>query len=166
MHVGHDVPFNSLHSFQFETEPPTLTIEAAYSKHRRTDVIPLRRDFAERIRAWMESKSGLAPDQLIFQIARKHTAEMIRKDLERAGIPYKDARGYYADFHSLRKTFITNLSRAGVAPKTAQMLARHSDINLTMNVSTMLAVTDQAAAVETLPPVPSAMPERVRRTGT
>jgi integrase len=59
-----------------------------------------------------------------------------------------------ADFHSLRKTFITNLSRAGVSPKMAQSLARHSDINLTMNVYTMVNVSDQAAAVESLPPLP------------
>ncbi len=54
------------------------------------------------------------------------------------GIPYVDDRGHYADFHALRKTFITNLSRVGVSPTTAQLLARHSDINLTMNTYTML----------------------------
>jgi len=71
-------------------------------------------------------------------------------------LAYKDDRGYVVDFHSLRKTFITNLSRAGVSPKAAQTLARHSDINLTMNTYTMLGVLDQAAAVESLPPVPQA----------
>ena len=50
--------------------------------------------------------------------------------------------------------FITNLSRVSVSPKMAQMLARHSDINLTMNTYTMLGVLDQAAAVEALPPIP------------
>jgi integrase len=69
-------------------------------------------------------------------------------------VPSVDDRGHYADFHALRKTFITNLARAGVYPKTAQSLARHSDINLTMNVYTMVNVSDQAAAVESLPPLP------------
>jgi hypothetical protein len=54
----------------------------------------------------------------------------------------------------LRKTFITNLTRRGAAPKTAQILARYSDINLTMNTYTMLGVLDQVAAVEALPAVP------------
>lgn len=54
----------------------------------------------------------------------------------------------------MRKTFITNLTRTGAAPKTAQLLARHSDINLTMNTYTMLGVMDQDAAVEALPAVP------------
>ena len=43
-------------------------------------------------------------------------------------------QGRYADFHANRHTFITNLGRAGVPPKTTQELARHSDIRLTMNV--------------------------------
>jgi hypothetical protein len=63
----------------------------------------------------------------------------------------------------LRKTFITNLSLAGVQPKAAQTLARHSDINLTMNTYTMLQVLDQAAAVESLAPVPSAVNEKTDR---
>ena len=66
-----------------------------------------------------------------------------------------DHNGHVVDFHALRKTFITNLTRSGVAPKTAQLLARHSDINLTMNSYSMLGVHDQATAVEALPPVPN-----------
>src|SRR6266446_5351448 len=105
-----------------DSEPPILTIEAAYSKHRRTDVIPLRRDFAERIRAWIASKGCSRNGRPLFDVAEKRTAEMIKKDLERVGVPYVNERGHYADFHALRKTFITNLSRAGVPPKTTQML--------------------------------------------
>ena len=33
---------------------------------------------------------------------------------ERAGIPYRDEDGLFADFHANRHTFISNLSRAGV----------------------------------------------------
>ena len=59
-----------------------------------------------------------------------------------------------ADFHALRHTFITNMMKSGVTPKTAQALARHSTIDLTMNVYTSLTVTDQAAALSRLPGVP------------
>jgi hypothetical protein len=62
-------------------------------------------------------------------------------------------------------TFITNLTRSGVAPKTAQLLARHSDINLTMNTYTMLGVLDQAGAVESLPPIPPGGCTEVAKTG-
>ena len=36
-------------SFDFDSDPPTLTVRAGYSKRRRDDVIPLRKDFAEII---------------------------------------------------------------------------------------------------------------------
>ena len=76
---------------------------------------------------------------------------MKKTDPQLAGIPYIDAHGLYADFHALRHTFITNMMKSGVNPKTAQALARHSTIDLTMNVYTSLTVTDQAAALNMLP---------------
>jgi len=54
---------------------------------------------------------------------------MIKADLAAAGVPYKDAHDRYADFHALRHTFISNLARAGVHPRNAQALARHSTID-------------------------------------
>ncbi len=123
---------------------------------------------------------------------RKRTAEMLRKDLERTRgrwiaeavdadqkteregssfLAYVDHNGHYADFHALRKKFITDLSRTGVSPKTVQTLARHSDINLTMNTYTMLGVHDQVAGVEALPAIPVGRNNRreavsLRATGT
>jgi hypothetical protein len=69
-------------------------------------------------------------------------------------LAYLDGDGRYADFHALRHTFITNLAKSGVSPKAAQSLARHSTIDLTMNVYTSLTVHDQASALASLPPVP------------
>lgn len=60
----------------------------------------------------------------------------------------------YTDIPTLRHTFITNTMKSGANPKNAQALARHSTIDLTMNVYTSLSVTDQAAAMNTLPGVP------------
>ncbi len=48
-------------------------------------------------------------------------------------LAYADESGHVIDFHALRHTFITNLARGGVHPKTAQSLARHSTITLTMD---------------------------------
>jgi integrase len=162
-------------SFDFDSAPPTLTVQAAYSKRRRVDVIPLRADFALFLRQWIEGRRRLKHHEPLLKIRGKHTAEMLRTDLAFARsvwigeaetaaeqavrekssfLTYANSEGRVADFHALRKTFITNLSRAGVSPKMAQSLARHSDINLTMNVYTMLNVNDQAAAVESLPPIP------------
>ena len=76
---------------------------------------------------------------------------MMRLDLERAGVPYVDAEGRVADFHANRHTFITNLCRAGVAPKVAQSLARHSTITLTMDVYSHADSGERVAAVRSLP---------------
>ena len=62
-----------------------------------------------------------------------------------------DSNGDFADFHGLRHTFITNLFLNGVDPKTAQQLARHSDISLTMNVYTHLNAQTQINAINALP---------------
>jgi len=56
-----------------------------------------------------------------------------------------------ADFHALRHAFITNLARAGVHPKIAQDLARHSDINLTMSRYSHTVLAEQAEALAALP---------------
>ena len=65
---------------------------------------------------------------------------------QRPGVPYQDEDGLFADFHANRHTFISNLGKAGVSPKVAQTLARHSDINLTMNVYTHVTPQDQREA--------------------
>ncbi len=92
---------------------------------------------------------------------------MLQHDLKSAGIPYVDPDGHYADFHALRNTIITNLMKNGVNPKTPQSLARHSTIELTLNVYTSLTVHDQAAALASLPAPPVFLAEAVlKATGT
>ncbi len=87
-------------------------------------------------------------------------------------LEYQDDAGLFADFHSNRHTFITNLERAGVSPRTAQTLARHCDIRLTMGVYTHIGLHDQTTAIESLPAPPSLDPRKapeaaeLRATGT
>lgn len=70
----------------------------------------------------------------------KHSAEERSRREESDYLCYVDAAGRVADFHALRHTYITNLATAGVSPKTAQTLARHSTITLTMDRYTHLGV--------------------------
>ncbi len=154
-------------SFRLDDSPPTVTVQAAYSKRRREDVLPLHAGLVERVRPWVTAKdqgSALWPGTW----ARYHFAgRMLQHDLKSAGIPYVDPDGRYADFHALRHTFITNLMKSGVNPKTAQSLARHSTIELTMNVYTSLTVHDQAAALASLPAPPILVAEAAfKATGT
>ena len=79
-----------------------------------------------------------------------------RVQRERSGfLQYCDENGLYADFHANRHTFITNLAKAGVHPKLAQSIARHSDVNLTMGIYSHVEVAEQAEAMNTLPAPPS-----------
>ncbi|MBS3735518.1 MAG: tyrosine-type recombinase/integrase, partial [Phycisphaerae bacterium] len=66
-------------------------------------------------------------------------------------IPKHDDRGRVVDLHALRHTFGTHLSKAGVAPRTAQAAMRHSSLELTMNVYTDPRLLDVGAAVDALP---------------
>src|SRR5260370_3459143 len=69
-------------------------------------------------------------------------------ELKAAGIPYGDGKGEYGDFHSLRKTFGTMLTLAGVGLRTVMELMRHSDMRLTAKTYTdayMLPVYDAVA---------------------
>ncbi len=59
--------------------------------------------------------------------------------------------GRVVDFHSLRVSFVTSLVMGGVNPKVAQVLARHSDIKLTMDIYTKIGADDQRAGLESLP---------------
>ena len=95
-------------------------------------------------------------------------AAMIRIDLSAAAVAYRDQEGNVADFHALRHSYITLLSRSGASPKVAQELARHSDIRLTMNVYTHAGLYDLAGAVDALPSLlsPCGRPEQITLVAT
>jgi hypothetical protein len=82
----------------------------------------------------------------------QRAAEMLQVDLGAAQIPYETDEGFL-DFHALRATFITSLVRAGVHPKIVQTLARHSQIELTMQAYTKLTSKETASALSALPKV-------------
>ncbi len=167
----------TIRSFDFDTDPPSVTVEAAYSKRRRRDTQYLKPSIAREIQRWIKRKAP-QPDEILFPISAhtgpgidRKTGKMMRLDLEaarrkwlaeskdenerkeRSGsdfLKYQDQHGRYADFHSNRHTFITRLERSGVSPRMAQALARHSDIRLTMNTYTHLEEKEKIEAVRRL----------------
>lgn len=60
------------------------------------------------------------------------------------------ATGQYADFHAFRHTYISNHVRTGASPKTAQTLARHSDVRMTLERYAHAGLFDLTAAVDSL----------------
>ena len=154
-------------SFDLETDGPTVTTKAAYSKNRREAVQPLAPDVAEALRGYLAGRPASLPVWPGEWFT--NAAEMLRLDLEAAGMPYRDAEGHVCDFHALRHSYVSLLARSGVHPKGAQELARHSDIKLTMNVYTHTRLHDLAGAVDALPPLLDVEPgqkESMKATGT
>jgi integrase/recombinase XerD len=156
----------TVRSFDLRGEPPSVTVEAAYSKRRRRDVQPIRSDLAEALAHWTATMPAAASP---WAGGRRH-AEMIQADLGAARVRWikadssgaenrersdflsaHDEAGRVVDFHSLRHTYVTRLARSGVSPKVAQTLARHSTITLTMDRYAHVGLSDSMAALDSLP---------------
>jgi site-specific recombinase XerD len=142
----------SASSFHLDGESPTVVVEAGYSKHRRRDVLPIRCGLVATVRKFICARGNASPSGRLWPRSwYRVSAQMLQIDLAAAGIPYNDDRGRVFDFHSLRHQFISDLARAGVHPKEAQALARHSTITLTMDRYTHVGIFDLATALERLP---------------
>lgn len=152
-------------SLMLDGPAPTVAVEAAFSKHRRRDVLPLRPDTAAALRAHVAGKMPAAP---VFILPSKwRMVDMLKEDLDNAGILYRDeSTDRVVDFHALRHTAATLLAGSGVHPKTAQTIMRHGDINLTMSLYTHSLVEQEGAAVAALPDLSAQPAESVRQTGT
>lgn len=135
-------------SFKLDDAQPTLTVDAACSKHRRKYTLPMHPELVALVREWVRD---LEPDDLLFpRIERKKTWLMVKKDLERVGIPYETHEGI-ADFHAAgRHSHITGLLRNGATLVEARELARHADVRMTMKY-THIGLQDQADALAGLP---------------
>jgi integrase len=134
-------------SFDLNASLPTLTVQATVSKHRKKDVLPLHPEFTCMVKEWI---APLAPDEPLFPgLDFRRTWLMVKKDLGRAGIPYKTADGI-ADFHAAgRHSHVTELLRSGASLPEARELARHADIRTTMKY-THIGMDDRARALSNL----------------
>ena len=137
-------------SFDLKAEQPTLTVKAAFSKHRKEDILPIHPDLLGYLRNWLPDYTD--GKEIFPKLDRKKTWLMVKRDLERVDIPYKTEEGF-ADFHAAgRHTHITELLRNGSTLPEARELARHSDIRMTMRY-THIGLDDQAKAIQNLPSV-------------
>lgn len=129
-----------------DQEPAVVVLDGSRTKNGKEARIPLSRSFADTLRGWLDGKPRTALLWPGNWARYKEAGVMLQHDLKAAGVPY-EVNGRFADFHALRKTFVTNLARSGVMPKVAQALARHSDINLTLGVYTDLEMDDLHEAI-------------------
>lgn len=122
-------------SFDLDSEKPSVRVEGEHTKNRETVRQPLKQDMVAELRELLASEPGTVRLDVWLWPDLKRAAEVLRADCEAAGIQAETAEGRI-DFHSLRHTFVTDLARAGVHPKVAQRLARHSTVQLTLDVYT------------------------------
>ena len=134
----------TLRKSAFDFDNWTVTVETAYSKHRRKDILPLKADLAAELQTYLANR---LPRAKVFSVTDK-TSYMIKADLLDAGIDYIDDNGEVLDLHALRHTFITNLGAE--SSRIAQSLARHRSSAMTDRY-THIRLHDEREAVRRLP---------------
>ena len=157
----------SLKVSSFDFKNRIVSIKSGCTKNKKEVVMPLRPDTAVELKDFFKGK---IPNVKAFGGTRKQltkrTSDMIKADLEDAGIPYVDDSERYADFHSLRHTTGSLLAASGVHPKIAQSIMRHSDINLTMSLYTHTLRGQESEAIENLPDLSLPSMKKKKATGT
>ena len=118
-------------SFELKSKHPSVQVSAAYAKGGRTDRMPIPRALANSLASYFGERD--AAERALPLPSVNAVTRYLKLDLKAAGVPYRSAKGEFADLHALRHSYITNLSNAGVPAKAVQKLARHSTIRLTMD---------------------------------
>jgi hypothetical protein len=146
---------------KLNTPLPCIQLRLETTKAKRADVLPLRKDLA----ALLGNARGNATDG--ERVCRTlPSMESHKRYLKKAKIPFEALQGRRVDFHALRHTYNTMLATAGVQPRVAMSLMRHSDIGLTMKGYIDPRIFDFAGAVEKLPALTTAPVLVVQSTGT
>jgi site-specific recombinase XerC len=125
-----------------------LSLPAAVSKNRKEQPLPLHKELATAL-LQNKPKDAKIGDLVLGNGVPK--MKEFRQDLEKAGILFLDELGQRMDYHALRTTFITRLSRLKVHPRLAMELARHSEMRLTMKTYTDVGQLPLQELVDGLP---------------
>jgi integrase len=119
-----------------------LHLDAAWTKNRKSGFLPLPKSLIEKLQDFDEARDyykkvyatipAFIPERPLLYVPRDPAREL-DKDLRAANIPKETAEGKL-DFHALRVTYINMVIDSGATVKEAQVLARHTTPELTMNV--------------------------------
>ncbi|NIA16036.1 MAG: tyrosine-type recombinase/integrase [Nitrospiraceae bacterium] len=104
-------------------------LDASWTKNRKGGFQPLPRWLVTEL---SEESDGKAKDDPLLYVP-SHPGRDLEIDLKAAGIP-KHTEDGKIDFHALRVAYVSFVLEAGASAKEAQVLARHSTPDLTMNV--------------------------------
>jgi len=148
---------------QINFEKSRLTIEAAKTKNKKPDVLPLRSDLVQALKERVKTL-GIKPQERFFHHDMWKLRRALYGDLKAAGIEHKSSDGRSIDVHSLRKTFGTMLAKAGVPLTTVQRLMRHSTPLLTAKLYIDVDPFDMMQALEQLPEFCPVIPSSLKNS--
>lgn len=117
---------------QLDGDKPAVHARATTTKNGRKASLPLHPEAVKALKT-LRLPGMKSQDKVFGSLPR---IERFRRDLAKAGIPYKDDKGRVFDFHALRVTFGTLLAKSGVSARETMELMRHSDIRLTTHIYT------------------------------
>ena len=157
-------------NFCLDAEPPYLVAKKGNTKNKEEHEFPIRDETVKLLRNHLADKN---PGDRALNIPKSdHTRRMLLKDLAFARgrwiaaaetadeqekreasdfLAATDHRGYEADFHSLRNSFIRSLSDANVPVIATQQLARHSTPTLTAKYCGKARREEAFKAIDKLP---------------
>jgi len=110
-------------SLHLDSDPPFVALDAGMTKNKQRAEIPL--SDPELVAALRAQVQGKLPTARVFDRIPGRTAEVIRRDMVRAGLSVEDEHGLEANFHSLRASFCTIVGRNARTLKDALALSRH-----------------------------------------
>ena len=176
-------------SFDLDSETPTITVEAGYSKRKRRDVQPIRHDLAELLRPWLQTKAD-APGEPVCKLPDGKAGMVLQGDMNAARARWLDesadaaerarrdatdflravdAAGRVVDFHGLRVHYVSRVVEAGANVKQAMDLARHSDPKLTLKTYAKVGINTLGRVLDGMKSAPNpseVQAQTLKATGT
>lgn len=136
---------------------PFIQLREEWTKGSKADALPLH---PYLLRSLGDAETHDPEEKVVPAVPDIRTLE---KDLRRVGYEMKDAKDRRTDFHALRHTLATNLSRTGCSETNKSAIMRHTDETVTDGYS-HARLAELADCIERLPA--PAVVVAVAKTGT
>lgn len=138
--------------FHLDAAHPVVTVLACDAKGKREEPVPIPSHLVESLREWLKLK---LPDRPVWPgnwAQNGGQVSWLKTDLGNAGVAEFDDRGRRVTFHSLKRRYVVRLIQTGAAIHEVRRLARHRDVQTTLNYYTDTDIPGLAAAADRLPP--------------
>ncbi len=135
-------------NFDLDAEIPVAVLPAAFTKNKKPARQPIPLGLAAQLRDYLADKPKGKP--VWPGTWSDRPVSVLVRDLTVAGVAYclpTIDGNKYADFHSLRHSYLSALAAAGVGVKELQTLARHADPRITLGIYTHARAESLGAAV-------------------